>query len=298
MKAPFIPENAPFNQDQRAWISGFMAGLYSRAAVNVEQMQLANVPQAAAAKPLHIMYGTQTGNAEAVALDAAALAKKQGFNPTVSALDDVSIESLSSMKAILVVISTYGEGEMPDNAELFWDALSASTTPRMEQLNYGVLALGDTGYDEFCQAGKLIDIRLEQLGAKRMLPRIDCDVDFEDLATSWVNQALPLASEVAGEATDEAAESSSTTANDKPKWNRKNPYPSGLVENRLLSGEHSVKEIRHFSFDLAGSGLTYEAGDALSVMPVNDPSLVDAMIPQLDADSDQTITKYDLKQKM
>lgn len=293
MKAPFIPENAPFNEDQRAWISGFMAGLYSRAAVNAEQMQLTNAPQATAAKPIHILYGTQTGNAEIVAHDAADLAKKQGMQPTVVAMDEVSIESLSNMQAILVVISTYGEGEMPDNAALFWEALSATTAPRLEQLNYGVLALGDTSYDEFCQAGKLIDIRLEQLGAKRMLDRVDCDIDYEDPAAGWMSQIMPLAMERAGDE-ESVAETDVASATSKPKWNRKNPYSSEVIENRLLSGSQSVKEIRHFAFDLKGSGLSYEAGDALGVMPVNDPNLVDAMITQLQADPDQVIRKFDL----
>ncbi|PID45681.1 MAG: sulfite reductase subunit alpha [Proteobacteria bacterium] len=295
MKAPFIPENAPFNEDQRAWISGFMAGLYSRAAVNTEQMQMTNAPQVATAKPLHILYGTQTGNAESIANDAAELAKQQGLQPTVVAMDDVSIESLTNLRAILVVISTYGEGEMPDNAALFWEALSATTAPRLEQLSYSVLALGDTGYDEFCQAGKLIDIRLEQLGARRIFNRVDCDVDYEDPAAGWINQVLPLMAEVAA-SSDAAAASDAepTPAAAKPKWGRKNPYPSKLLENRRLSGDCSVKEIRHFAFDLTDSGLTYEAGDALSVIPVNDPNLVDTIIAQLNADPDQVVVKYDL----
>ena len=179
MKIAYIPQDAPFNEDQRAWISGFLAGLHSRLAMNMAPPPPV-VADAPASRPaLRILFGTQTGNAEGVANDAAAAAKAQGFEVKVSGLDEIELDEFAGLKHVLIVTSTYGEGEMPDNAELFWEALSASTAPRLEGVSYGVLALGDTGYDEFCQAGKLFDIRLEQLGATRVVTRTDCDVDFE-----------------------------------------------------------------------------------------------------------------------
>ena len=193
MKVPYIPDAAPFNEDQRAWLSGFLAGLHSRAALAGHAAVA--VPEAAAAQEvvkLDILFGTQTGNAESVAQDAARTARGKGFQTNVAGLDDVPMESLAEMEQAIIIISTYGEGEMPDNAELFWDGLSADTAPRLEGLSYSVLALGDTSYDEFCHAGKLIDIRLEQLGAKRLNARVDCDVDFEDPAVAWVESTLPL----------------------------------------------------------------------------------------------------------
>lgn len=247
----------------------------------------------AAVKEINIAFGTQTGNSESLALEAASKAKEMGLSPKVTALDDLSVEALASIQALLVVVSTYGEGEMPDNAALFWDAISATTTPRMEHLHFGVLALGDTGYDEFCQAGKLIDIRLEQLGARRLMPRVDCDVDYEDPAAEWIAEAVPLASEFAKE-TAGGGEAAPDIPVKKAGWTRKNPFSLPTVENRLLSGEGSAKEIRHFAFDLADSGIEYEAGDALGVQPVNDDVLVDALLSQLNADGDSAVDGHEV----
>ncbi|MEO0960317.1 MAG: sulfite reductase subunit alpha, partial [Pseudomonadota bacterium] len=241
---------------------------------------------AVAAKPIDILFGTQTGNAEEVANEAAALAKSRGFRPRVADLDIVDMEQLAASENLIVVVSTYGEGEMPDNAQLFWDALSASTAPRLEQLNYGVLALGDTSYEHFCQAGKLIDMRLEQLGARRILPRVDCDVDFEEAATAWLGNAIPESGAPA-EDVEPAAKPQKAT------WNRKNPYAARMAENRVLSGRGSAKEIRHIAFDLGDSGLAYEAGDALGVMPVNAPDLVERWLTRLGAEHDHAVPGKD-----
>ena len=197
-KVPYIPEDAPFSGDQKAWLGGFLAGLHSRLATGGGAV--APVAQAVEVKPLDIIFGTQTGNAESLAEDAAALARTKGFTPRIAEMDEVEMDHLSTMQNLIVIVSTYGEGEMPDNAHQFWEALSASTAPRLEALNYGVLALGDTSYDEFCQAGKLVDTRLEQLGAKRLGPRVDCDVDFEDAAEAWIATTIPDAGTVAAAA--------------------------------------------------------------------------------------------------
>lgn len=284
MQIPFIPEDAPFNEDQRSWLSGFLAGLHSRLSLQGSQPGMATGQEAAVATvPVHILFGTQTGNAESVAHEAAAVAKSQGLQPTVKALDDVDLDTFKGLANVIIVISTYGEGEMPDNAQLFWDALSAETAPRMESMSFGVLALGDTGYDDFCQAGKLIDMRLEQLGAQRLVNRVDCDIDYEDVATQWLGETLPkLAKEKAAEAGAPIPDAAVPVEVAKPKWSRKSPFPSKLAVNRLLSGKNSSKEIRHFEFDLGDSGITYAAGDALGVMPVNDPALVNAVLGHFD----------------
>ncbi|MEM7060535.1 MAG: sulfite reductase subunit alpha [Pseudomonadota bacterium] len=281
MNKPLFPKDAPFSVDQRAWISGFMAGLSTRLIGGDDAANQADV----AAKPMDILFGTQTGNAEEVANEAAALAQARGFKPRVADLDAVEMDQLAAMEHLIVVVSTYGEGEMPDNAELFWDALSASTAPRLENLSYGVLALGDTSYEHFCQAGKLIDTRLEQLGATRLAARVDCDVDFEEAATAWLEGTVP---ETGAPAADAPA-----AKPEKSAWNRKNPYISRMAENRVLSGAKSAKEIRHIAFELGDSGMTYEAGDALGVMPVNAPDLVEALLARLGADYDTQIPGND-----
>jgi sulfite reductase (NADPH) flavoprotein alpha-component len=293
MKIPYIPQDAPFNGDQRAWLSGFLAGLHSRTAIGVETSVAAAAPRAAASV-LNVLVGTQTGNAEALAMDIADAARAQGMQPVVTALDDVSMDSLGSMKRVIVVTSTYGEGEMPDNAELFWEALSADAAPRLDDMNFAVLALGDTGYDGFCQAGKLIDTRFEQLGGTRMKTRIDCDIDFEDVAAAWIGETLPLALAIDGGNTAVATPVVvEPPARAKQGWGRKNPYSSRVNVNRLLSGSASSKEIRHYEFDLGESGLDYEAGDALGVVPLNDPKLVGALLERFGVSAEGEVAGLD-----
>jgi len=275
-KIAYIPQDAPFNEDQRAWISGFLAGLHSRLAMSVNAPPPAVAEQVEPGPSLRILYGTQTGNAEGVANDAAAAAKSQGFDVTVSGLDEIELEEFAGLKYVLIVTSTYGEGEMPDNAELFWEALAADVAPRLESVSFGVLALGDTGYDGFCQAGKLFDMRLEQLGATRVLQRVDCDVDYETDAAAWIQHALTALVPTSGATGMPSTPAPSAVA--RSGWTRKNPFTADVATNRLLSGPGSDKEIRHVEFALADSGIEYETGDALAVIPENDPELVDAIV--------------------
>ena len=279
MKLPFIPEDAPFTGDQKSWLSGFLAGMQSAKAIAGSQTSVAG---ALAAPVLNILYGTQTGNAEGLAMDAATVARAQGFDAVVQGLDDVSIDTFSVMKRVIITIATYGEGEMPDNAGLFWESIYSTDMPRLPDMQFGILALGDTSYDEFCQAGKLLDTRLEQLGATRLVDRLDCDVDYEDIADEWINKTIPLAN--SGNVIVPAVETSPQVV--KSIWNRKNPYPAKVSVNKLLSGPSSGKEIRHYEIDLADSGLTYETGDALNVMPVNDGVLVKKLTERLSVDCD------------
>lgn len=275
MKIAYIPEDAPFSEDQRAWLSGFLAGLHSRLAMNIATPPPATSDRSAPRPALRVLYGTQTGNAEGVANDVSAAAKAQGFDVTVSGLDEIELDEFAGLRYVLIVTSTYGEGEMPDNAELFWEALSATTAPRLEGVSFGVLALGDTSYDEFCQAGKLFDTRLEQLGATRVVARADCDVDYEAQAAEWISAAVSALVPSSGASGTPSTPPPSAVA--RSGWTRKNPFVAELAVNRVLSGPGSAKEIRHFEFALADSGIEYVAGDALAVIPENDPALVEAI---------------------
>lgn len=291
MKIPYIPEDAPFNGDQKYWLAGFLAGLHSRLLVLEDKQQPAAGTGAAATTQLHILYGSQTGNAEALAQTAAKSARAKGLVPVVQALGDVDLDVFATMRHVLIVTSTYGEGEMPDNAQLFWDAISASTAPRLEQMHFAVLAIGDTGYDGFCQAGKFIDMRLEQLGAKRVVDRIDCDIDYEEPSSDWLNSSMPQFAASAG--SSGTVLESAPEAPVIPGSNKSNPYAAALITNKRLSGEQSAKDIRHFEFDLTDSGLKYEAGDALGVIPVNEPSLVSLLLTQLNADYQTPVPGFD-----
>jgi sulfite reductase (NADPH) flavoprotein alpha-component len=284
-----IPVDAPFSAAQESWLAGFIAGIAAAGK---------KVAASAPTTTIDVLFGTQTGNAEFLADELVAGAKARGLGGRASALDTVTPEQLAEMSHVLVVTSTYGEGEMPDNAGLFWDAIQASTVPRLEGLQYAVLGLGDTSYDEFCQAGKLLDTRFEQLGATRIHDRVDCDVDFEDPAALWTAAVLDrLAAEAGataapgattgGGAGDGAGTTGGAGASraSRPgsQWNKRNPYPSRLVENRLLSSPRSAKEIRHYEFDLGDSGIEYAAGDALAVVPVNDEVFVADLLEQVGA---------------
>ncbi|MBL81903.1 MAG: sulfite reductase subunit alpha [Rhodospirillaceae bacterium] len=289
---PHIPTDAPFNIQQRMWLDGFISGLHSQrlvAEINKSPESQQNVSK------MDILYGTQTGNAESLANDAASIAESRGYKTSVHELDSVDMQALSNMEHALIVVSTYGEGEMPDNAQIFWDAVQAETAPRLEKLNYAVLALGDTSYDEFCHAGKLIDTRLEQLGALRMSQRIDCDVDYETPAATWLDETI-LPANIPSAVSNEMevqGKSIQKTETTKPKWNKKNPFISKIIENNLLSGQGSAKEIRHLSFDLSGSDIKYEAGDALGIVPKNANDLVEKILDRLNKSFDDAVEGFD-----
>ncbi|MGX2992821.1 sulfite reductase subunit alpha [Streptomyces sp. JNUCC 64] len=280
-----IPADAPFSAEQEAWLAGFIAGV---AAAARRETPSSDAPVAT----VDVLFGTQTGTAEFLAGELVSGARARGLGGSAVALDDVTPERLATMSHLLVVTSTYGEGEMPDNAGLFWEALQAEGAPRLEGLRYAVLGLGDRGYDDFCQAAKLIDTRLEQLGATRLHDRVDCDVDYEEPAGTWTAAVLErLAAETgaAAGATGGAAPAPAPAPKARSAWNKRNPYPSPLVVNRTLSAEGSAKEIRHYEFDLGDSGITYAAGDALAVVPVNDDALVGELLAHLGATGDEDV---------
>lgn len=229
-------------------------------------------------RTLHILFGSQTGNSESLAHDAANRAKSHGLVPVVKGMDEIDIGQLAKMEYLLIITSTYGEGAMPDNAEMLWDAAKEDSAPRLENVKYSILALGDTSYDLFCQAGKDWDERLAALGAQRLFDRVDCDVDFEAPAEQWLSEVIPLMAE--GAATIAVLDTDNRVAA-KPAYNRKNPFPAKLLVNRLLTAENSSKETRHYEISIAGSGLSYEAGDAMCVVPTNCPQLVADIVKSL-----------------
>lgn len=275
-----IPADAPFSAQQESWLAGFIAGI---AAAGRREGAAGDTPTAT----IDVLFGTQTGNAEFLADELVAGARARGLAGTATALDAVTPDQLAAMSHVLVITSTYGEGELPDNAGLFWEALQSDTAPRLEDVRYAVLGLGDRGYDDFCQAAKLIDTRLEQLGAGRLHERVDCDVDFEEPAAEWTAAVLERLVAETG-ATDPTGDTETApTPTPRSPWNKRTPYRSRLAVNKLLSSPRSAKEIRHYEFDLGDSGITYEAGDALAVVPLNDDGLVGALLEHLGANGDE-----------
>ncbi len=276
MKIANNSQNTPFNEAQQAWLGGFFAGMHSHI------LQSAGSGDAANARKITILYGSQTGNSEAVALDAAQSAKAHGLNPCVLSMDEIEADDFAKLEYLLIITSTYGEGEMPDNAQMLWDAISTNDALDLSNMQYSILALGDTSYDLFCKAGIDWDERLAKLGAKCLYDRVDCDVDFDDAAESWISNTIPL---MADGATSITIDSNDTNA--AAKYGRKNPFPGKLVANRLLSSESSSKEIRHYEISIVGSELSYEAGDALNVIATNCPELVADIIKAIGCSGDE-----------
>jgi sulfite reductase (NADPH) flavoprotein alpha-component len=286
MKTHQLPNDATYSDNQRAWLGGFFAGLHSQLVQNSGNVQTA--------RTIHILYGSQTGTAESVARDAVKVAKAHGLNPVIKSMDEVDADALTKMEILLIVTSTYGEGEMPDNAQVLWSAVKADSMAALDNLQFAVLALGDTSYDLFCQAGIDWDNRLAELGATRLQTRVDCDVEYEEPAEEWMHSVIPA---LAG--SDATTAIVSEDGDDKSQYNRKNPFPAKLLVNRLLTTENSSKETRHYEISIAGSGLGYEAGDALCVVPTNCPELVADILKELNffgsEPEDKLLNQFEIK---
>lgn len=282
---PFIPDNAPFTAEQRQWLNGYLAGYFSNAGSTLVLDSTIQSP--AAKRPLLILYGSQTGTAEGLAKKTAKVVETKGFAPKVLSMEKHASIDLAAEENLLVITSTYGDGEPPDNAQSFWSWLSAETAPRLDRISFSVLALGDTNYPQFCEFGKRCDTRLEQLGAKRFSDRVDCDVDYEEAAKGWTDAVLSALGEAA--VLTSASEAPATTAESITEYSRKNPFPTRLLVNRILTGSNSAKEVRHFEIALPEGELTYEAGDALGIIPANDSTPVAELLGILGFDGEEAV---------
>jgi sulfite reductase (NADPH) flavoprotein alpha-component len=296
---PCLPESAPFTAEQRAYLNGFLAGIFSRAPAPVGVV--GPVAPAETLAPLSILFGSQTGNSEILAKRIAKEAGKRGFAPTIHDLARYPTAQLASEQRILIVTSTYGDGEPPDNAKAFWNFLNDPAAPKLAQTRFSICALGDSNYPKFCGFGKDVDLRLESLGAQRIHPCTDCDVDYEEPFAKWLNEALTkigareskieTRAQENTEVLNPAVESRSSTADLLPtsKYSRANPFPAALVANKPLNAPGSSKDTRHFEFALDGSGLTYEAGDALAVSPANCPELAEDITAALKCSGNEMV---------
>lgn len=291
---PFIPESAPFSPEQRAWLNGFLAGLFSRAPV---ASGAATAPVAAAApEPLTILFGSQTGTAEGLAKKAAKLAATRGFAPVVLDAAQADVPRLAAAGRLLVLASTYGDGEPPDNAKALLSSLHSLNGAQLAGVRFSVCGLGDTNYAKFCQCAKDFDASLERLGAARAVPRTECDVDYDAPFQAWLGRALDALSAGAKSSALLAAapiESIAPTARGaddaEPRFSKKNPFSAPVRTVRRLNAPGSAKEVNHVEFSLGGSDLAYEAGDALGVCPQNCPQLVAAVLAALGAEGEAAV---------
>lgn len=293
---PVIPDTAPFTLEQRAWLNGYLAGLFSRAPAPVDLHVPKPAKEAGAPLiPLTILYGSQSGTAESLARKAAKDAGKRGFAAMVLDMAQTDVSRLVTENNVLVIVSTYGDGEPPDSAKALHTALGREEAPSLSQMRFSVCSLGDTNYTLFCQCGKDFDARLESRGATRIASRVDCDLDYEAAFAKWLDTALPafgavptLASPATTTATSTGGEAAS--AHGSSGYSRRRPFPARVLASRTLSAPGSAKQVNHVEFDLASSGLAYEAGDALGVMPHNCPELVGEILAVLGCDGEEAVT--------
>jgi sulfite reductase (NADPH) flavoprotein alpha-component len=294
---PHLPRTAPFAAEQiaalnavlaatspaqRSWLSGFLAGHESATAPAA-----APAPAQRAKVPLTILFATDSGNSEGLAGDARKAASRLGFAAEVLDMAEADPAEIARRRNLLVIASTWGEGDPPERAQRFYEALMADGAPRFEGVRFAVLALGDTAYVNFCAVGRRIDARLEALGGVRVAERVDCDVDYAKPAAAWIGGALGTLDRLAREGESASAGASASEAAvlglaefDAPAsiYGKDNPFPARVVDAVNLNGSRSGKETVHLELSIEGSGLTWEPGDALGIQPTNDPAMVEAVL--------------------
>ena len=271
---------------QLAWASGYLAA-------KSEQGQSAQVSVASAAAPastLTILYASQTGNAKGVASKLEQSAKAAGINVVLKNIADYKAKGLKNESHLLIVASTNGEGEAPDDAIEFHEYLLGKKAPKLPNLNYSVLALGDSSYEFFCQTGKDFDERLQALGAKQVTPRVDCDVDYDSECESWT---LSIVESLKDELTQVSAGLANVvdlpTAGAASQYSKQNPYAAEFSLSQKITGRDSAKDVRHIEIDLGDSGLTYQVGDALGVWFENDANLVAELVTALSLTGEEKV---------
>ncbi|UPT59129.1 assimilatory sulfite reductase (NADPH) flavoprotein subunit [Geobacillus thermoleovorans] len=302
--------NSPFTQEQiellnrllptltpsqKLWLSGYLAAAEAAVAVlDAEAPALFAGSSKPVSKEVTVLYGSQTGNAQKLAEKAGKALKERGFEAKVLSMLDFKPNELKKVETLLIVVSTHGEGDPPDNAVSFYEFLHSKRAPKLDHLRFSVLALGDTSYEHFCQTGKDFDKRLEELGGTRFYPRVDCDVDYEEAAAKWLDGVLGELSKEANAHVGATPLLSAAAAAPKMEpavvYSRKNPFPAEVLENINLNGRGSNKETRHLELSLEGSGLKYEPGDALGIFPKNDPELVERIIQEMKWNPEETVT--------
>lgn len=281
-----IPKTAPFADDeidalnrvvgvatplQRAWLAGFLAGLDASSGAAPGAVAPAAAPQKA--EPLTILYATESGNSEKLAGDVAKSARKVGFKPSLVDMADLELASLKDVKRLIVIAATWGEGDPPARATHAYKELMSDAAPRLDGLEFGVLALGDTAYAEFCAIGKALDARLEALGAKRVAERVDCDLDFAAPAAKWIGDTLKvLAPNVKP---DEKVIAVDFAAKGAPNLD---VVEAEVTETINLNSSRSDKETFHIELAFDGAAPAYKVGDSLDLYAENDPAYVDALL--------------------
>ncbi|HEX8241768.1 MAG TPA: assimilatory sulfite reductase (NADPH) flavoprotein subunit [Allosphingosinicella sp.] len=275
--------------EQARWISGYFAGLEAGIARRSGDSGLP-AGAAAALRTLTVLHGGETGNCGGLARAFAAAAADQGLVAQVEDMARYKPRRLREEQDLLVIVSTHGEGDPPQPALDFFEYVEGPKAPKLPQLRYSVLALGDSTYEHYCEAGRRLDRRLEALGATRLAERVECDVDYDETAAQWRAEALALLVAQAGAGCEVSAPADPSFPA-AAAYDKRNPFPARIIDKLTIVGRDSTKETRHLELDIAGSGLVYQPGDALGIVARNDAAVVAALLDAtgLSGDSDLTV---------
>jgi len=295
---PYIPDNAPFSPEQRAWLNGLLASMFPAAPVS---------GLAPSGKRVAVLYASQSGTAEGLARKLVKELKAQGHTTALSTMVGYTPAALAAESYALILASTYGDGEAPEGVQPFFEQLCLEHFPCMEKLRYSVFALGDRHYEHFCKFGADLDAKLRSLGANPICMRVDGDVDVDEPFAEWkaavsaqlnkndshlrTVEALTSASSTAGGEQHNSNGNGALSHRQETRFSRENPLQAELLERRKLTAEASTKATLHLAFSTEGGQLKYEAGDAFGVVPTNDPNLVAEILQQLRFNGNEEVPK-------
>ena len=293
----FTRLTASLNKEQLAWVSGYLAG-FSAKDISLDSLEIQEpVAETNTQDTLTVLYGSRTGNGEGLAKKALKMATDQGFKVLLKSMADYKVRDLQSEKNLLVIVSTHGEGVPPFAARELHEFIYSKRAPKLDGTTFAVLALGDSSYFQFCKTGKDFDEQLEKLGAKRLVPRIACDVDFEETAESWLKTTLPAFGSKAAvvERTAPKFKLSLPKQHEKTdsehKFSKKNPFSAPVFEKILLHGKGSKRQTLHIELSTENlEGMEYEPGDAAGILPVNSPELINEVLRVTGFKADETVS--------
>lgn len=300
--------NSPFDQEQAAqlnqifqtltaeqqiWLTGYLTAQQGAVAQTTEAPQqvaeyvLNNESESQTNNDRHItvVYGSETGNAQSLAEIFADRLVEHNYTVKLTAMDEIKQKEFKKVEDLFVITATHGEGDPPDNALTFHEFIHSRKAPKLENVRFSVLALGDESYEYFCQTGKDFDAKLLELGAERLTDRQDCDLDFDDLAEKWMNKNIEILNQSTGHGSTVTSTETVQSAKEK-RYSKSNPYKAEVLENINLNGRGSNKEVRHVELLLDNYGESFEPGDCVVVLPQNEPEIVTLLIETLGWDKD------------